>query len=384
VKKLKKTSLLSSLPPKILKETLFVIEFLEQNYNVHCFIVGGAVRDLLLKREVFDIDIECFGISVKSFEEAMSKLEALGVGKSFFVYKYGNIDIALPRIDNKTGLGHRGFEVKLAKEPKEASRRRDFTINSLMFDTKSKEVIDFWGGLNDLQNRILRATDYKSFVEDSLRVLRGVQFGARFGLKLEKNSCRLFRQIDLDDLPKERIFGELKKLFSAKYLHYGLFIIVQSGVDEKIFGFKISKKQFLKISKALVKYQNRVSPELYEFLFLAVLKRFIDFDMSRLLSRIGAPNLYKKKLNITYPQKIDLEFVANLAKKEPVKSSILSYDDEVSKLAKKIGVWDRAFDIGTTPTQLIKMGFKGKALGDELERLRQKRIQELKRELNSL
>ena len=374
-------NLLNKIPTELLKNSLFIIKFLEENYNAHCFIVGGAVRDLLLKRDVFDIDIECFNISQNDFEEAMGELGALGVGKSFFVYKYKSIDISLPRIESKIGFGHRGFEVKLAKNPKEASKRRDFTINALMFDTKSKEVIDFWGGLEDLEAKLLRATNQESFIEDSLRVLRAVQFGARFGFRLEKKTCLLCQNIDLNDLPKERIFGELKKLFLGKYLHYGLFALTQTDTDKKIFGFKISKEEFFKISKALLKYQKNFKnflPNLREFYFLAILRRFIEFDMEKFLRGVGASNLYLKKLVVEYPKRVDLEFVANLAKKEPVKNSVFSYDDEVIAIAKKIDVWERAFDTGVTPKELMEKGFRGKALGEELERVRREKIEQLK------
>jgi len=87
--------------------------------------------------------------------------------------------------------------------------------------------------------------------------------------------------------------------------------------------------------------------------------------------------LLQEILEAKYPKTIQTSFIANLAKKEPVNSSILSYDDEVISIAKKIGVWDKSFDIGVTPKELLKRGFRGKALGEELERLRLEKIKEL-------
>ncbi len=340
------------------------------------------MRDTLLKRAVFDIDLEVFGVSIEDFEKAMERVGAVGVGKSFFVYKLKSIDISLPRRENKTGYGHRGFEVSLVDEPKLASRRRDFTINSLMFDTKSLEIVDFWGGLEDLESRLLRATFRESFIEDSLRVLRGVQFSARLKFRLEEESCRLCYQMDLGDLPKERIFIELQKLFKAPALHFGLKSLIAVDGDRKIFGFKISREEFFRVSRSFLRYQRNFQPHLQEFYFLAILRREIEFDIKSLLRKIGTPKIYfKKLLNLNFPEKITVEFVADLAKKEPIRDSVLSFDDEVVDIAKKIGVWDRAFETGVTPRELLKHGFSGKSLGLELERLRVEKIAKLSREL---
>jgi len=379
MKKVYSSKILDQIPKKLLEDLLFVIDFLEKNYNAYCFLVGGVVRDLILKREIFDIDLECFNLSVEKFEEAMKSLGAKGVGKSFFVYKYKNLDISLPRVENKVGYGHRGFEVKLALTPKEASRRRDFTINSLMFDTKTYEIIDFWGGLEDLKRKTLKATDFEKFAEDSLRVLRGVQFSARFGFKLEKNTACLCEKIALDDLPKERIFGELKKFFLAKDLHYGFYSLLQTKSDKKILGFEISKRDFFTISKALIKYQKNFLPALKEFYFLGVLRSFLEFDLKDILDKIGAPKIYYKRLLLDYSKRKDLEYLSFLTKKEPLKNSVLSFDDEVISLAKKVDIWEKPFDIGVSSKELIDQGFRGKELGLELERRRLKKVQELKK-----
>ena len=124
----------------------FILNFFRTKYPyVRLYLVGGAVRDMVMKREIYDLDIECFNIEPNEFDEAMKLLGAKGVGKSFFVYKYGKVDLALPRIERKIGVGHRAFKVELATNTKEASRRRDFTMNALMFDLSSGEIVDHWG-----------------------------------------------------------------------------------------------------------------------------------------------------------------------------------------------------------------------------------------------
>ena len=95
-------------------------------YTKRAYLVGGAVRDILMNKTPTDFDIEIYDITPQEFEKIMDKINAKGVGKSFFVYKYKNFDLSLPRIENKTGHGHKGFSVKLTNDEKTASLRRDF------------------------------------------------------------------------------------------------------------------------------------------------------------------------------------------------------------------------------------------------------------------
>jgi tRNA nucleotidyltransferase (CCA-adding enzyme) len=147
------------------------------------------------------------------------------VGESFAVYRVAPstaraaeaipaLDVSLPRRDSKVGAGHRGFEV--TGDPdlpfSEATRRRDFTVNAMLYDPLTGELMDLWGGSRDLEARILRAVDPATFVEDSLRVLRAVQFAARLEFGIEEATADLCRGMALDDLPAERVWGEIEKL----------------------------------------------------------------------------------------------------------------------------------------------------------------------------
>ena len=179
------------------------------------FIVGGWVRDRLLGLESKDIDLEVYGIPADRLRDLLKELGPVdAVGESFTVYKVGPIDVALPRREAKTGHGHRGFTV--TGEPdlpfEAAARRRDFTINTIAWDPLTDEYLDPHGGRLDLENRVLRAVDPKTFGDDSLRVLRAVQFAARFELRLDDATRSLCCGIELDDLPPERIWGEVEKL----------------------------------------------------------------------------------------------------------------------------------------------------------------------------
>lgn len=178
-------------------------------------IVGGWVRDRLRGLASKDADLEVFGLPapvLKRLLERFGRVEA--VGESFTVYKVGDIDVALPRRESKTGRGHRAFAVE--GDPgmsfEEAARRRDFTINAIGWDPLTGEYLDPFHGREDLERRVLRVVDPATFPDDSLRVLRAVQFAARFELIVDPATTRLCQEIPLDDLPAERVWGEVEKL----------------------------------------------------------------------------------------------------------------------------------------------------------------------------
>jgi len=368
----------------ILQDIQTVTEYLTQKYHAKCYVVGGAVRDCLLGRACKDYDIECFGMDVEDFEKAMADLGAQGVGKSFFVYKYHDLDISLPRTEQKVSPGHRGFEVHLAREEKEASKRRDFTINALMYDIQNEQILDFWNGLGDLEHKLLRVVDKNSFTEDSLRVLRAMQFAARFGFKVEEKSCLLCQSISLDDLPKERLFIEFEKMFRGRYLHYGLYYLSALGIAEKLFtgkffNNKMEKKTFISLSRQLQKNQNNFLEKLRPYYFLFICKSYFPIDIQEVLERLGTPGSYSKKIVTTaIPDRVTVSFIANLSLKEGIEEYVGNYHPAVIAMANKLNVWDKPFDRGVTPAQLMAEGFSGKALGDELERRTQNKINRLK------
>ena len=179
--------------------------------------VGGQVRDRLLGRPSADVDVEVFGLALERVE---SILGAYGrtrtVGRSFGVIRVDGLDadFSLPRRDNKTGPGHRGFAVEVVPDLDfaDAARRRDFRINSMGFDPLTGEVLDPHGGRADLGAKRLRVTDPAHFAEDPLRGLRAAQFAARFELRPDRKLIALAARLDLGELAPERVFAELRKL----------------------------------------------------------------------------------------------------------------------------------------------------------------------------
>ena len=180
------------------------------------YYIGGYVRDKLMGLENKDVDIEVHGVQPEDLRAILAQFgEVITIGKSFGVYAIAgyDVDIAIPRKEKNTGRGHRDFEIYtdpfLGVEA--AARRRDFTINALMQDVLTGEIVDCFGGQEDLKNGIIRHIDPEAFVEDPLRVLRAAQFAARFEFTVADETMDLCRDIDLSALPAERVTAELKK-----------------------------------------------------------------------------------------------------------------------------------------------------------------------------
>ena len=209
-------------------------------------IVGGWVRDQLRGQPSKDIDLEVFGIAqdrLAALLAGLGRVEA--VGQSFPVYKVVTpgsggdaIDVALPRRESKKGRGHKGFEV--VGDPfmsiEDAARRRDFTVNAIFWDPLADTYEDPFHGRDDVDRRLLRAVDLETFGDDSLRVLRAVQFSARFDFALHDDTAALCRTIPLDDLPAERIWGELEKLLlQAERPSIGFALALDLGAIDRLF-----------------------------------------------------------------------------------------------------------------------------------------------------
>lgn len=203
-------------------------------------LVGGCVRDELMKVEPKDWDLEIYGIEPNKLREILESFGRVdAVGEAFTVYKLGNdLDIALPRRERKIGRGHKGFVVEGDKDMsfREAARRRDFTINAILKDVLSGELIDIYGGRADIEKKLIRHVERETFAEDSLRVLRAAQFAARFEFSIDTETIELCRQIDVSDLPKERLWGEFEKLLlKAEKPAIGLQWLYDLGVVEQLF-----------------------------------------------------------------------------------------------------------------------------------------------------
>ena len=206
------------------------------------YYVGGYVRDFISGKESKDIDIEVHGITPNKLSEILSAFgEPMAIGESFGIFgiKGYSLDIAMPRKETNRGSGHKDFQICV--DPfcgtYNAALRRDFTVNALMKNVLTGEIIDHFGGREDLNKGVIRHVNEKTFAEDPLRVLRGAQFAARFNFTLANETKELCKKMDLSALSKERIMGELEKAL-LKSQKPSVFFTLLREIDKLDFWFK--------------------------------------------------------------------------------------------------------------------------------------------------
>ena len=187
-------------------------------------VVGGAVRDSLSGHASKDVDIEVHGSSIGSIIKHLKEqgYHVDEVGRQFGVLKVSkggvkNLDVSVPRRENRVGVGHKAFTVEFNENMSvsEAAERRDFTFNAIMYDHHRGVIVDPTNGVGDYRNRLMRAVSGR-FREDPLRVLRGFQFAARFGMRYDEDTASMCRTIrgEYSDLSVERVREEFNKFFT--------------------------------------------------------------------------------------------------------------------------------------------------------------------------
>lgn len=203
------------------RDTVMAIARAVAEHGGRALVVGGSVRDDLLGITPKDFDLEVYGLPPAKVEDIIRSFgEVSDVGKAFAILKLVvddvDIDVAVPRKERKVGEGHKGFFVEPDPhlDPREAARRRDFTINAIAQDPLTGEVIDPFDGVVDIKNRVLRVVDPTTFAEDPLRVLRAMQLVGRFALTVDAESFEVMRAMVsmLTEISPERIGEEWRKL----------------------------------------------------------------------------------------------------------------------------------------------------------------------------
>ena len=208
-------SILENIPKPQHEASLKVAKLLKSSGG-RALLVGGCVRDGLLGIPAKDIDMEVYGLDADAVEAALKphfRLDTVGRAFGVFILKGLEIDLALPRRESRIGPKHTDFKVEgdPTMSPREAASRRDFTVNAISYDPLTGEQLDPYDGAADLQARRLRHVS-EAFSEDPLRVLRGMQFIARFDLTPAPGTIELCRQLSPEHLPMERLWEEWKKL----------------------------------------------------------------------------------------------------------------------------------------------------------------------------
>lgn len=344
--------------------------------------MGGCVRDMLLGLQITDFDIEIYDINPQKFDTLMKKLGANGFGKSFFVYKFKNYDLALARTENKVAAGHRGFEVSVCNDEKTGAKRRDFTINSMMINIFNDEFLDFYGGLSDLKARILRHIDDTSFAEDPLRVLRAVHFVARFNLKIAPASLNFMQNMPTNELSRDRINAELYKFFKAKNLKLGFEALQALNLEKAVFfaDTKAHKKRefFLKMLENSRKFIKD------EGLFLYLYLNFFDTNKKDFFKKT---RLKKELLNAAkqpfFEDEISDFEMAKIALQMPLSQWLGLWSEKRVQKALKLGIYDKALKADIDISTLERQGLKGKALGESINALKTQWLKNYIKEKNA-
>ena len=333
-------------------------------FSKRVYLVGGCVRDALLGREIYDYDIEVYDIKPAKFDELMAGIKASDVGKSYFIYKYKNYDLGLPRSESKTGNSHKDFAVIYINDPILASLRRDFTVNAMMMNIFNGEILDFHGGKKDLESKTLRHIDSEKFKEDPLRVLRGVQFSARLDFSIDDETLELMKTLDLAHLSKDRINTELIKFFRSEHLEKGAFYLFKLSLFKEIFGVKICENdEFLSELKSARNFVND------ERLFLYMLFGKFELDAKEILEKMRLPKSYFSILKEPFFKAMpsDRELL-QIALNMPIKSWLGAYNKERIERAKELGVYERKFEPKIDVREILAAGFKNEMIAAEIKR----------------
>lgn len=371
-------NLLASCQEPFLEQIQHAIALLSP-YTKRAYLVGGSVRDLHLGVPLHDVDIEVYDIEPHAFDALMQQAGAVGVGKSFFVYKLGQVDFALPRMERKVGMGHAGFEVVLCEDEKEASKRRDFSMNAMMLNIFTGELLDFWGGLESLREKRIALIDGERFKEDSLRVLRAVQFSARLGYKIEEKSLCVMQGISLLDLSQTRVLWEFEKLFTASYLEYGLFYMYRLNLFEKCLTCKVENR-FMKIARVLCRSKKNFEPDMYAYYFFYIVANLLGKNPLDWLKALQAPNHYLSvfKYQPFYEEGISDKELLKVAIDIPIKQWLGHCYEGVKKRALRLGIWENTFSGGVNVQDVIRDGFKNDGIAKELRRRKMEKIAQWK------
>lgn len=357
-----------------------------ENIGGKLYSVGGAVRDKFLGKESKDLDVLITGVSFDQLEKLLSKYGRVdAVGKSFGILKFKpqgsseEIDIAIPRTEKATGEGgHKGFEVTSdhALPIEKDLERRDFTINAIAKDAAGN-VIDPYGGQEDLKNKIIRIVNPQAFSDDPLRMLRAVQFAARFDFTIEPKTEQLIKSNSsrIKEIPAERILTELDKIVKKGDVLYGADLLRETGLYVQIFG-----------SKSPVGFEDHWDLDAWnnvktmgEYIYL------LAFPVQE-----NPAEFYKKALKgdiPTYKEILALHTGFKNVSENPIKNRVVAhnmYTIYPESLNSKIlpkplliaanelnsGKYPKGFkELAVTGNDLINKGLFGKELGDKLKKM---------------
>lgn len=360
------------------------------------YVVGGSVRDHYLGKDSKDVDLLVRNIPLDKIESILNKFGKVDVvGKSFGVIKFipndvdldEPIDIAIPRTERpmtekekdakekETGERPKGYQAFVTDsdhtlEIKKDLERRDFTINAITKDSKGK-LYDPYKGMQDLKRKIIRMVSPHSFVDDPLRMLRAVQFAARFGFKIEDNTFKAIvaNAHKIKEISPERILIELEKIISKGNPFLGFNILQKTGLYKEIFGFEFkgnpamvnSAKRLSEFLYAITQRDSYQSPDTLHSLFLKKLK--IENETA---AEIYCLELawHKPKTRSRYESRL---LGSNMFKQTANCFKLKMLPDDILKTFKEFnsGLPKQMKELAINGNDLMSLGFKGKEIGEK-------------------
>ncbi len=351
------------------------------------FYVGGYVRDKIIGKPNKDIDVEIYNITPDDLKSILAEFgEVQTIGKSFGIYNIKGLDIdfALPRTETATGRGHKDFEVFVDPfiDKKTACSRRDFTMNALMENVNTGEVLDFFGGREDINNKIIRHVSDETFSEDPLRVLRACQFSSRFGFEIAEETKELARKADLTALPSERIFEEIKKALT-KSKKPSIFF---NALKEMGYEYLFPELYRLDRIEQSADYHPEGNVYVHTMCVLDSLAELGYHDLKLMLSALchdmgkyEAHTFDGKKHHFYNHESVGLPiaeaFLSRLTNETEIHKYVLDMVKNHMRIhqslkSKKPKVWNRIFDESIAPSMLIELSFADTLNKDKYEHLK--------------
>lgn len=287
------------------------INILNSN-GFECFVVGGAIRDALLNREVNDYDITTNATPIE-IKEAFNDFKTIETGIKHgtitVIMDYHHIEITTYRIDGEYEDNRHPNNVVFTQSIYEDCKRRDFTINAICFHPQTG-ILDFFDGVKDLNNKIIRSIDNpdKRFNEDALRIIRALRFSCELDFEIEENTKKsiLNNKDLLNNIAIERISDELDKIFSTRN------------------SYKIFKEYFEVFTTIIPEFKNitnkeevihSLSKQSSSDIKLAIILLSIKDDALNIMNKLKLPNITKRKIKFLLNNyDIDLEDKTNIKK----------------------------------------------------------------------
>jgi len=249
------------------------------------YYIGGVVRDEILGKKSFDIDLTYEGNAIE-FAKSLKNIEILKINEPFGTVRVKidvqEVDIASTRSEIYERDGHLPTVTEIGCSLKKDVLRRDFTINALAKNVNTDEIIDYTGGLKDIENKTLRILHDRSFIEDPTRIIRALKFAVRFGFKLDEHSKKL-RDNYLDninyDMSYKRVKKELIETFNLNSQKaYNEFI------DAKIYRLVTEnevQKPNMNIEFLVSKYKHFINPENIWLIYLGTIGDLSKLELTR-------------------------------------------------------------------------------------------------------